>query len=60
VCLRAPFFIQTRLTNYLSHLPHFALPFAACHGVIDLLQLLNTITANTINTINFFICFYFI
>ena len=46
--------------NYLIHLPHFALPFAACHGVIDLLQLLNTITANNTNTINFFIIFNFI
>jgi len=55
VRLRAPSFIQTRKPNYLSHLPHFALPFAACHGVIDLLQLLNTITANNTNTINFFI-----
>ena len=46
--------------NYLIHLPHFALPFAACHGVIDLLQLLNTITLNNTNTINFFIIFNFI
>lgn len=55
VRLRAPSFIQIRKPNYLSHFPHFALPFAACHGVIDLLQLLNTITLNTTNTINFFI-----
>ena len=60
VRLRAPSFIQTLKPNYLIHLPHFALPFAACHGVIDLLHLLNTITANNTNTINFFITFNFI
>ena len=60
VRLRAPSFIPPRKSNHLTHLPHFAPPFAACHGVIDLLQLLNTITLNTTNTINFFICFNFI